>query len=96
MVERLGPIWTILRTGSLTLPAAEIVLLLATLSACLLFRCSRTGLLCSYLFAYRWGWLVYWEDVFSRHTQALAAYVLFGLLVLFLAGVGMLRGDDER
>jgi len=77
----------LIKTASLTLPVAEITLLMLLLTACLLFRFNRTGIVAAYLFTYRWGWLF-----FVGHEQKyLVTYLLFGAVVGVLAVVGMLK-----
>ena len=77
----------LIRTASMTLPVAELTILILILTVCLVFRFNRTGIITSYVFTYRWGWLF-----FIGHEQKyLVMYLVFGVVAGVLAVVGMLR-----
>ena len=83
---------SVLTDATLTLPAIEISILLASLSCCLVFRFTRTGLLIAYLFIYRWGWIL-----FLNSAQTLmVAYLVFGMLIGIATVVGMLRAPSDH
>jgi hypothetical protein len=84
---------SIVRQSQVTAPGLEVMLLLLLVTICLLFRASKTGLLVSYLFVYRWGWL-FIADTFGE-TSFLFGYAVFGALVLLLSVVSMLRPDGS-
>ena len=50
----LNEIFELIKTAEISLPAIELTVLIVILSACLLFRFNKTGLIVSYIFAYRW------------------------------------------
>ncbi len=72
------------------LPSWEVICLLTILTLCLLLKTNKMGLIASYLFAYRWGWLVF-ESSFGEHTSFMYGYLIFGFIALILAVVSMLR-----
>ncbi len=76
--------------ASLTLPAAEVFLLIGLVTLTLLFRFSRCGIVIAYVFSYRWGW----DTVATLPEQAQILYVVFGLFAGALAVVGMLSDKE--
>ena len=62
----------------------EIMLLLILLTLCLLFRSNRLGLIVAFLFAYRWGWML-----FDHLSPTQPNIVLFGLYFLFGAATAL-------
>ncbi len=81
----------IVKTAVLPLPAIEIAALLGLLSACLVFRLTKVGLIGAYMFAYRWGWIVF----MNQSQRFLMGYLVFGCAVGILTVVGMLRSPSE-
>ena len=81
----------IISEASLPLPALEIAILLVSLTLCLVFRLNRIGLVIAYLFAYRWGWIVFVE----RSQSFLTVYLLFGSIVGILTVAGLLKSPDH-
>jgi hypothetical protein len=75
---------------SASLPSVEVVLLLAILTFCLLFKTNKLGLIASFLFSYRWGWLVF-ERSFGSDLTYMYGYLAFGILALSLMVIGMVR-----
>jgi len=76
--------------ANLTLPAAEVFLLIGLVTLTLLFRFSRCGIFIAYVFSYRWGW----TTVATLPEQAQVLYVVFGLFAGALAVVGMLSDKE--
>lgn len=76
-----------LRGAVLSLPATELAALILILTACLVFRFNRTGLVTSYLFSYHWGWAFF----VGEQQRYLFLYLVFGVLVGILTVVGMLK-----
>ncbi len=62
----------------------EIMLLVILLTLCLLFRSTRLGLIISFLFAYRWGWML-----FDHLSPTQPNMVLFGVYFLFGAATAL-------
>ena len=89
--DRLDELFNVIRHSSLPLPGLEVAALLVILSACLLFRYSRIGLITAYIFAYRWGWMVFAEQ---HETQYLFGYLIFGILAGVVGVIGMLHSSS--
>lgn len=77
-----------IKDATLQLPAMEATLLLVLLTLCLLFDLNRTGLIVSYLFLYRWGWMML--DA-QGDRGILITYLVFGAIVAVLTIMGMLK-----
>ena len=85
----IGPLIDTLSGASLTVSALELSLLMIILSACLVFRFSKTGLIAAYLFCYKLGWIV-----MSSHSQSyMIGYLVFGVIVGVVTVIGMLKTD---
>ena len=82
----------IIRNASVTLPAMEITVLLIVLSICLLFKFSRIGLLTAYVFAYKWGWMIFAND----SQKSMLGYAVFGIIVGTLTAIVMLRSSHTE
>ena len=68
----------------LSVPLVETMVLFITLTICLFFRFSRTGLILAYLFFYRLGWTVQIREYAADpdlQTAFSAGYLIFGILV---------------
>ena len=77
----------LIQSATVSLPALEVTILLVALTVCMLFEVTRIGLVVSYLFVYRWGWLF-----FQAHNQGvLVAYMIFGCVTGILAVLGMIH-----
>ncbi len=89
-----------LNGATLNVPLLETTTVFVMLTLCLLFRLSRTGLIIAYIFFYRMGWtaLQHVLDALDVPTQNFAnvSYVIFGILVLTFAIVGMIRGSGNN
>lgn len=86
-----------LNEATLNVPLLETTSVFVMLTLCLLFRLSRTGLLIAYVFFYRIGWTALQRvlealDVPTQHFASVS-YIIFGILVLTFAIVGMIRGS---
>jgi hypothetical protein len=80
-----------LRHATISFPAVELCALLGSLTFCLVFKLTRTGLVVSYLFAYAWAW-----TFFADQTQMiLACYLVFGCMVAILGVIGMLQSNSQ-
>lgn len=77
--------------ATLSLPAIEVTSLIILLAVCLIFKFTKTGLLASYIFTYRWGWIF-----FSDHQQSmLTGYLIFGMIVGILTAIQMMREPTQ-
>ncbi|HBA83350.1 MAG TPA: hypothetical protein DCZ95_04565 [Verrucomicrobia bacterium] len=83
-------IYNVLVHADASLPSFEVLLLLIILTLCLLFKTSRIGLVSAYLFAYRWGWLVF-ESSFGNNQSYIYGYTVFGFIALILMVISMVR-----
>jgi len=79
-----------LMKATITIPAIEMVLIIAILIICLLMRMPRAGLVTAYLFCYYWGWNFFQ----SQDPIALIAYLGLGALIPLLAVIGMLSAAE--
>ena len=80
-----------LRNTHLQLPAAEVMLLVAGLSICLVFKFSRAGLIIAYIVVFRWGWMF-----FTKHNQEFfVIYLIFGIIVAALTILGMFQAQEK-
>ncbi len=77
----------------------ETMLVFVILTLCLLLRFSRIGLFVAYAFVYRWGWaarpLLLPEDP-SVYNIFTVAYIVFGVLVVTFAFVGIMQSRDTE
>ena len=79
-----------------TFPLLEVVLLLGLVTFCLLFHSNRLGLLVAYLFAYRWGWMVFDENPLMKQNALLfGVYFIFGLVTALTAVVNLFFFSDH-
>ena len=86
-------IWTVLLQAEVPMPVPEIIVTLAALSLCMLFRFNRAGLLISYLFVFHMGWLLCQNELVQKHSEYgtfALAYLLLGAVVLCLSAYGMI------
>lgn len=81
------------RHAQIAAPSLELMLLLGILTLSLVFRAVRIGLLCAYLFAFRWGWLFVNETLAKKDSFFLQAYAFLGVFVLILGIIGMMHND---
>lgn len=77
--------------ATITLPVLEVTILLVLLAGCLVFKCTRVGLVIAYLFIYRWGWLFFTD----RGQNFLLSYLVLGCVVGILTVVGMLSSPPD-
>ena len=73
--------WQVFEGSTVTTPSYEIMVLLIVTTCCLLTRWTRLGLLLSFVYVYRWGWLFMHQE-FSNQPRLLIAYYSTGILVL--------------
>jgi hypothetical protein len=85
-----------LRHTQVAAPSIEIIFLLALLAICLVFRATRIGLLVAYLFVYRWGWLFIAQTFGQEANTYLSGYAVFGVLVIALTVISMVRASGDR
>lgn len=81
-----------IQDASITIPLVELIISFLLLTACLLLRFPRIGLIIAYLFTYRWGWLFYLSNNFpdqKARALFLTGYIIFGILVLALTIIAM-------
>ncbi len=79
----------IVSNASITIPAMDLTIVIATLTLCLVFKFSKTGLIVAYLFCYKLGW-----SVMLQHGDSyVAGYMSFGILVGVTAVIAMFKPD---
>lgn len=76
-----------LQSMVISLPGLELGALILLMAICLVLKFSRTGLVTSYLFVYKWGW----SFCTAHEPQYIMGYLVFGCLVGVLTVVGMLK-----
>ena len=87
----------LIKCASVPVPVSELILLLGSLSLCMLFRLPRLGLIFAYICTLHMGWLFCERELLSHPGQSgpfVAIYFFFGGLILFLAIITMLRSTD--
>ena len=77
--------------ASIELPALEVSILLIIMSLCLATKHQRIGLVATYIFAYRWGWIIFVGHGFSYMT----VYLIFGVLTGILTVVGLMTEKND-
>lgn len=82
----------LIQKASITLPVAEISILVVALTVCLTFNWTRSGLVIAYIFVYHWGWLFFAR----QNTTYFAAYLILGGIVITLAIVDMLQMHSAK
>lgn len=102
MTEKIQAFWSWYQDSGLSsvpvqVPLVEMVLMCGVLTVCLLFRFPRVGLIATYIFVYRWAWsvrdMLYLEGP-RHHAMFTTGYIIFGILVLVLSVIGMIRSED--
>ncbi|MFH0879854.1 MAG: hypothetical protein V2A34_09090 [Lentisphaerota bacterium] len=88
-------LYLVLTTAEIPMPSYEVILLLCVLTLCLLFRATRIGLLTSFLFTYRWGWLIFEQTFGMQERTFVYGYFVFGFIALILAVFSMWRSYDH-
>ena len=71
----------------IVLPAWPVLLYVAIVAVCLLFRRLEVGLLVTYLFTFYWGFYLHWATVLSSgrgYAFAFGVYVICGILLALL------------
>ena len=87
----MNSILSVLSHTEVNMASYEVMLQLVILTGCLLFRASRLGLIAAYIFAYRWGWLVFERSFGTEQPAFIYGYMVFGFLTLILAVLSMWR-----
>ena len=82
---------TLISGATITLPVVEVCALLSLLSVCLVFKCTKVGLVAAYLFIYRWGWLF----LTGGGDNFLLSYLILGSVVAILTVIGMLTSSTD-
>lgn len=81
----------IVTNASIELPAVEVTVLLVLMAICLATRHTRVGLVATYIFAYRWGWIL-----FAGHSiPFLTAYLVFGMITGILTVIGLMTDKHD-
>ena len=76
------------------IPTIELLLLLIILTVSLVFKSTRIGLLVTYVFVYRWGWLFFKETFSGQHESFLLGYLVFGALAILLIAIVMFNSNE--
>ena len=79
----------VLMSPYVTLPLVEAIILIAALVCCLLVGATKTGLIVTYIFSYRWGWILLPDNMII-----LFFYLLFGISVCALTVISMFQASD--
>lgn len=78
----------------ITLPFYEVALMLVILTFCFLLHSYKFGLLASFLYVFRIGWLFFKANFGIEHFGYITAYCAFGLLVFAFACYQFFMGDS--
>ncbi len=78
-------------SASIELPALEVTILLILMAVCLASKHTRVGLVATYIFAYRWGWMIF----VGHNLSFMAAYLIFGVLTGILTVIGLLTDKHD-
>lgn len=82
---------SVVTKASIELPAIEVTILLIVMSVCLASRHTNIGLVLTYIFAYRWGWIL-----FAGHNiEFMTAYLFFGTITGILTVIGMMTSKHD-
>ena len=87
----LKDLWSIFLHGSVTTSSFEIMLVLAVLTFCLFFHATKTGLLFSYAYVYRMGWIFLASSYGRENITFVYGYTILGFVILGLAAASMMR-----
>ena len=77
---------------TIPLPAMEVILLIVSLSFCLVLRWAKVGLIIAYLLTYRWGWLFFTK----QNQEFFVMYLLAGAIVCVLTVIGMIQSSKPK
>ena len=87
----MNELFKISQTGAITLPSYEVLLLVAILCVCLLVQSQRVGLICSFLFSYKWGWQFIKAELAPQSEHVLFVYLGMGVLSIVAIFLGIVR-----
>ena len=86
-------LWQTVAEAKATVPVPQLLVFLAVLSVCLLFRLTRTGLILSFLYTFYLGWLFCAKELIEKDPDYEVygiGYIFFGGLILLLSVIGMI------
>lgn len=78
----------------ITLPPHEVAVMLFILTLCFLLHSYRLGLIASFLFVFRLGWIFFKENFGVNEMGYVAAYGVFGLLITVFACFQLFFGEQ--
>jgi hypothetical protein len=81
----LNKLWQSAFATELVIPSHEMLLLLVLLTLALLFRRIHIGLLTTFIFVYRWGWIFFSEHLLKDNFTYFIVYYAAGLTIIVLA-----------
>ena len=73
-----------LRSIEITVPASEMMLMMAILTSCLALRFAKTGLMVAYLGTFHWAWMVFQQEFSETNPVFLYSYFSLGVAVVIL------------
>ena len=86
--------YDILRHAEITLPFHEVGIMLCVLTFCFLVHYYRIGLLTSFVFVFRIGWMFFREHFGIEDLGFMVAYGVFGLVVFAFAFFQLFWGEE--
>ncbi len=85
--------WRIFANHTVTTPVYEIMLVLVVIAVCLLARWPRAGLLLTFVYVYRWGWL-FMHEQFGAQPQVLIGYYVVGVFVMVCSVIAFMMNRE--
>ncbi len=80
--------------AQIVLPFYEAALMLLVLTFCFLLHSYKFGLLASFVYVFRIGWIFFLANFGIEHFSYILAYCAFGLLVFIFACYQLFLGDS--
>jgi hypothetical protein len=95
----IGEIITLVQETHISVSVSAIVILLVSLSVCLLMRLNSAGLIIAYLFTLHMGWLFCQRELLAKLPgleRYAVIYFVFGGVVLLLAVFGIMQNRGRK
>mgnify|MGYP001448926042 CR=1 FL=1 len=86
--------YAMMMDAQITLPFYEVALMLIGLTFCFLLHSYKFGLMASFIFVFRMGWLFFRANFGLDNIGYIVAYCVFGLLVFFFACYQFFIGES--
>ena len=87
-------VYDMMMQAHITMPFYEVALMLIVLTFCFLLHSYKFGLLASFVYVFRMGWLFFNTNYGLDHFGYIIAYCVFGFLVFVFACYQFFLGDS--